>query len=455
MIKLNARDIVKRALQLADLENSSFISWNENVQILNEGYQKIYQKAINHDDKTYMVKVPLSLASAYGQGELHYELPDDFYQLYSLTDSRTGKCVVRKTANDPVALLRYEIVNNELVVYGNDNLSLVLAYYPVPKTLSLKAEGVSFSVPDVTGMAFSDVINKRLVWISGTKSGGYTIHEYNFETGESSNATLNYPFSAGNEDIVNLIATQAGIVVYTSLGHWVLYDYDLETVVRNYQSTVKPVFIDETKSLYTLGDSGYDADVLCLVTKLGAITFDSWGDKGFFSHLYNGTRYTAGIGYIADDYESGRFLQQAGEYSELDVNVYQFGGDSFVANGVLNSTKSAYIIRDVVFQRNILYRLFERGIEYGVFGINKIDDDTGYGYTTWEGEIRGIFEDTRLDYPNNLFVQLISYYMAIQYKSKQNADAAGLVALYQSAEEQFYDSLGRDTYQYTRIQNVY
>ena len=36
MIKYTTKDIVNRAKQLADLNNSDFISWNENINLLNE-----------------------------------------------------------------------------------------------------------------------------------------------------------------------------------------------------------------------------------------------------------------------------------------------------------------------------------------------------------------------------------------------------------------------------------
>ena len=54
MIKYTTKDIVNRATQLADLENSDFISWNENINLLNESWQKIYQQLIDNGDKTFI-----------------------------------------------------------------------------------------------------------------------------------------------------------------------------------------------------------------------------------------------------------------------------------------------------------------------------------------------------------------------------------------------------------------
>ena len=41
MIRYNASDVIKKAKQLADLENSDFISWNESITLLNDAYQNI------------------------------------------------------------------------------------------------------------------------------------------------------------------------------------------------------------------------------------------------------------------------------------------------------------------------------------------------------------------------------------------------------------------------------
>ena len=46
-MKYNIADIVKAAKQIADLENSDFISWNEKMLLLNEAWTAVHQKLIN------------------------------------------------------------------------------------------------------------------------------------------------------------------------------------------------------------------------------------------------------------------------------------------------------------------------------------------------------------------------------------------------------------------------
>ena len=53
-MKYNISDIVKAAKQIADLENSDFISWNENIRLLNEAWTAVHQKLINKGDFTFV-----------------------------------------------------------------------------------------------------------------------------------------------------------------------------------------------------------------------------------------------------------------------------------------------------------------------------------------------------------------------------------------------------------------
>ena len=77
MITYNASDIVKRAEQLADLENSDFISFSEKIALLNEAYQVLYQKGINKDVNAFVKYI--------NTRDRVIQLPRDFYQLKAIT----------------------------------------------------------------------------------------------------------------------------------------------------------------------------------------------------------------------------------------------------------------------------------------------------------------------------------------------------------------------------------
>ena len=95
-MKISASDIVKSAKQIADLENSDFISWNENIRLLNEAFTAVHQKLINKGDMTFVDEMNITKEQP---------LPENFYQVLSVLDNY----------NTPVP--RYSIGMNDSQIY--------------------------------------------------------------------------------------------------------------------------------------------------------------------------------------------------------------------------------------------------------------------------------------------------------------------------------------------------
>jgi hypothetical protein len=95
------------------------------------------------------------------------------------------------------------------------------------------------------------------------------------------------------------------------------------------------------------------------------------------------------------------------------------------------------------------------GLNVGFIGI---DERTGYGYCTKKfGSyyVCPYCEDTPLNYPSSLYFQIISYILAIAFKSKQGADVSLLSSQLAMAEQTFEETLGSDAFQFPRMGNVY
>ena len=434
MLKLNARDLVKRAQQLADLENSSFISWNENVQLLNEAFQKVYQKMINHDDKTYLKTS--TLINAGGGNKAVYDLPDDFYQLYALNDANSNRCIVRNSINDPVNTIGYSIENNQLIINGYHGQAIEMRYYPVVPTITLKAEDVTVSLPtdyDLTENR-SDTFDHFIAFL---KTSNNTLNVRNFVTGES-------VFNIGVTNIATvtkIIAGKNGVIIFRDPAEWQLKSYYGSNVNGYYG-----VALDSEKNIWIFDNT---SECLILYDEYG-IEIESIDLSGKTHNPMNTpdakVGYLDGHDYFYVDNNNKLYVYNI----DTDENTYVRDLNANATNFVNYIFGGMYIVKN-----KVIYTLNNEKVDTGLVGINKIDFDTGYGYTTKSGKVKGIFSDTEIDYPNNLFVQFLSYQLAIQYKSKQNVDAAGLFALYQDAENQFYDTIGRDDFGYTRIQNVY
>ena len=81
MLHYKASEIVQRAMTLANIQNSSFVSATENRQLINDAFWALYQVMIDEGDVFFLktIKHPV-----FEEGV--YVLPDDFYQLYAVRE---------------------------------------------------------------------------------------------------------------------------------------------------------------------------------------------------------------------------------------------------------------------------------------------------------------------------------------------------------------------------------
>ena len=129
-MKYNISDIVKAAKQISDLENSDFISWNENIRLLNEAWTAVHQKLINKGDFTFVNETDIGKEQ---------ELPSDFYQVSSILDNYHTP-VPRYSIGMNDSQIWYKIINNKLILNGLQ--SAKLTYFTKPQFLTYPAETI-------------------------------------------------------------------------------------------------------------------------------------------------------------------------------------------------------------------------------------------------------------------------------------------------------------------------
>ena len=71
MFNMKTSDLFKRAKQLADLEGSDFISWNEAINCINESNVGLYEKLINMGDNSFV--------KSFHMKDEAERLPEDFW----------------------------------------------------------------------------------------------------------------------------------------------------------------------------------------------------------------------------------------------------------------------------------------------------------------------------------------------------------------------------------------
>ena len=134
-MKYNISDIVKAAKQIADIENSDFISWNENIRLLNEAWTAVHQKLINKGDFTFVNEINIGKEQ---------ELPPDFYQVSSILDNYNTP-VPRYSIGMNDSQIWYKLINNKLILNGLQ--SAKLTYFTKPQFLTYPAETINDALP--------------------------------------------------------------------------------------------------------------------------------------------------------------------------------------------------------------------------------------------------------------------------------------------------------------------
>lgn len=134
-MRLKASDIILGARQIADLENSNFISWNENVRLLNESWTALRQKLIDKGDFTFVNEMDITKEQP---------LPEDFYQVLSVLDNYNTP-VGRYSIGMNDSQIWYKLINNKLILNGLQ--SAKLTYFTKPQFLTYPAETIVDALP--------------------------------------------------------------------------------------------------------------------------------------------------------------------------------------------------------------------------------------------------------------------------------------------------------------------
>lgn len=391
MIKYTAKDIVERAEQLSDLQNSDFISDSEKSALLNEAWSSLYQKIVNANDRTFIKSI-----SAYDG----MKLPKDFYQLSSLYVTKDKRQIERVNSSQ---MQGYNITNDILLLsHEYDDVEITLEYFPVPKTIfynSGKKENKSF------------VENPKIL----VDDDVYL-------------ATDNNLYSYSNDSVIASFTEISGI--------------HLKNGVLTYA--------DNAKSFYDYSNNLVESKALPFVIKGNEVTYDtirSYEDLGDYLAVVmddaEQVLYFVGNDYKLYDKDFNEILNNGTAFNlSLSTLYCRADGLYIAANGANNVIR---VLGDVVerFPLNLYsFCCFVDGNDI-IVSFNNGYYKMAYGFSTL------------LDYPNNIYYTILAYMLAVSFKIKQNGDPALLNAQLDKASNQFFDSLNRDSNQFYIMKDVY
>lgn len=408
MEKYKASEIIKRAKRLANIENSSFLSWREDMDYLNMAWKKVCQQLINKDTKYFYKTVDLPSSGT-------YELPPDFYQASSVR-SRDGLVYSKKTASQSDNSSYWDIIGNKLVYSGGP---AVLEYYTNPTLLTfpnkpIKIEGI-------------------------------------------------------NIDHTNILSAYGTHIIYKDDNN--TYSYDLDTNVSDklFDTVLKDVYCGKNSFFdFSSGNIySYTGDIIYSNDSLSQAVMDNHGNI----YLCNSTNdrvniydYKSNIikTITVKNYNTRRpFLL----WDKNTDTLYQYGRDLTTDTVLINYTGRTYPIFyngiDSLIAGNNIVNAYTKDtidlINPIIIGLLTIDTDTGYGFLTSDGTdyyLESYMPDILLNFPNTLMFDYLAYQLAYYYGLKQNVDTTNLMAALSDAELSFFDSMDNGS-TYGRIINVY
>lgn len=476
-MKYFASDIVKRARKIADLENSDFINWYEEVTTLNDAYDALYQELVDINDPSFIRIIDTV--------DRHIQLPADFHQLRCVTLIKNGFStpILRRSFSESYNSLSYEIVGDVIHINMPYTLSAPagtfhIEYYTAPVTLLYPPENKEFENSEalITNVDQEGDTTIEILAISDK----YEVY-YKYITTESgeekhlgfknliSGDTVQYE----NDSSMNL---QCCIIVGDNLlireTNYIkiinMANFDIDTLVYTNKRNYAPAIMSDNTLKYLVFNPATDEFNLChdkdgnnKIVKLD-LDFPDFIDREV-------TPFNMDI-FFLDEHNLSDFFMLKGNNTSLMTGqpCILYHNSEMIHNDVRNF--------------HIFFGIYRGGVFYGkikdvdelivaapdgytlktsekVIGLYDLDENTGYGILTWNGldkfTIKSFVDDTLLNYPNSFFFQVLIYALAIQFKIKQGADYTALQDLYDKYYANFVRSLPQDVYMPTRVNNVY
>lgn len=425
MFGMKTSDLFKRAKQLADLEGSDFISWNEAINLINESNIGLYQKLIGMGDNSFV--------KSYHIKDYHEKLPEDFWQLKGVYLYNNGnlQTINRRADNSGIHHLSYELRNGFLNLFGYP-ADVLVEYYLKPEKLMFKPNVAKISLEN---KEYLDCHKHTFLYKDSDVSENDTLSIYDIDGVK----TVKDFIQITHSEIEKALITDYYVLIQKSSS---LVIYDMTSGYSAEITSHYPI-ITENGNVYLIDVEGVIKSFI-----VGNGTIETRTIKTDVS-LIDGSLFVCDDNFsdfFYLDSESGNIIHNGTDtYVRADKIIYHKGKCYYLGYryGVIDSEDSETVLDSVI------------GLPIGFIGI---DENTGFGYCSKKFNefcINPYCEDTPLDYPNSFFFQIISYLLAIAFKSKQGADISLLSTQLATIEETFMETLGSDDFQFTRMGNVY
>lgn len=136
-------DLIKAALDLADLNNSSMPTVAENKFWINTAFARVYQKAINMGEKYYFTEKEVLSTDLSEDGS--FELPTGFYQLF---DIRKNNHPIRRYQKYMTSHDTYYDLRGDKLVTNKVDTPYNIQYFNNPIEMDITLEDTTLDFPN-------------------------------------------------------------------------------------------------------------------------------------------------------------------------------------------------------------------------------------------------------------------------------------------------------------------
>lgn len=382
---ITAGALVQRAKQIADVANSDFLSYDELVKYLNNSFLNVYQTVIQYNLNVFTVE-----ANLVGSGGV-YKLPFDCYQIKSIKNPYTGIEIPRKADSASMYGSHYEIVNDNLIL-GNTCGPVSITYWRKPYFLTFPNATLSTTYNKAEDKEILDVC-KDAILIKDAENKYYiksllTDSKLDLSFIEPDKYEKIY---LGNNFIVGI--KESTYEVKDFYGNLVFYG-------------------DITADYFIKSDDGLIYIGVLDVDKVNILEIDN-----------------------VTEVASMKFTSKPENIICIDNEFYPVEKDAMPI-GIFDC-RPAYTTPDK--NLHLINEQFDRSKDIVEFvsipTMGKLIC-TNYGFLDFSGKLYSNVPDTQLSFPNNLFLDCISYDLAIRFLCKMNADSSGVENLNRNAWNQ-------------------
>lgn len=394
MQQITASKLIDRALHIADIANTDFLTHTELTDYMNDSYKALYQNIIEANLDLFTCEAHLVGTSGV------YQLPFDCYQIKEIKNPITGTQIIRKTSSMGKYSNGYSIKNNAIIIDGINPGPVVIVYWRIPYFISIPNKTIECNISsnEIIDTSVNNILykdgNYLAVWTpKGSISTNIDYHD---------------------NETYKLVQDQQILVAGTvenedeSQDYCVLVDLDGNNI---WESDKKPdMFIKADNGLVYLGYKNED--------KLEVYKLDK-------------------LQWAVDE---GNYIVINNEIYDAPENAFPIG---------LFDNRPAYTIDETLCLINPNKSVIKEPLELPIM---KADAQLKYGIIS-NGKIYSNVPDTIIDFPNNILYELLSYRLAICFLAKQNAESAGVQSMYDAAKRQFFSSMDANP-DFQRMRNV-